>query len=294
MPLSTGKSKKSFSKNVSTEMKAGKPQKQALAIAYAVKKKNMKAKGGEMAKCPDCMSAGGQCMAHGGMSDMDHMSEGGQVSQAQGMMHPKKVYGTEAELRGYAKGGQIPSQYPLKGASPIARSQRDEALMKDDMHRVQSSDAKLGGSVDGLPMPDPRYSVSDSLRSMRTNGEVQTDDAKYALGGMIDFEEGDEQRGVQDDDMDIDRGANNNDMGRMPETEDSEDAKYASGGEVLDSIMNDRKKSTAQTAYARRMDLEPVHTESDPEHNTNSPSIDDAALIGQILEERKMRRRGGQ
>ena len=39
MPLINGKSKKSFSKNVAIEMEAGKPQKQALAIAYNVKRK---------------------------------------------------------------------------------------------------------------------------------------------------------------------------------------------------------------------------------------------------------------
>jgi len=38
MPLIHGKSEKSFSKNVSTEMEHGKPQKQALAIAYAIKR----------------------------------------------------------------------------------------------------------------------------------------------------------------------------------------------------------------------------------------------------------------
>jgi hypothetical protein len=35
MPLSKGKSKKAFSKNIKTEMAAGKPQKQAVAIAYS-------------------------------------------------------------------------------------------------------------------------------------------------------------------------------------------------------------------------------------------------------------------
>jgi hypothetical protein len=45
MPLIKSKSKKAFSENVATEMKAGKPQKQAVAIAYSVKRKAHK-KGG--------------------------------------------------------------------------------------------------------------------------------------------------------------------------------------------------------------------------------------------------------
>jgi hypothetical protein len=36
MPLDKSKSPKAFQKNISTEMKAGKPMKQAVAIAYAV------------------------------------------------------------------------------------------------------------------------------------------------------------------------------------------------------------------------------------------------------------------
>ena len=39
MPLSTGKSKEAFSSNVRAEIAAGKPQKQAVAIAYAQKRK---------------------------------------------------------------------------------------------------------------------------------------------------------------------------------------------------------------------------------------------------------------
>ena len=38
MPLVKSKSKEAFSKNVKAEIKAGKPQKQAVAIAYSVKR----------------------------------------------------------------------------------------------------------------------------------------------------------------------------------------------------------------------------------------------------------------
>lgn len=44
MPLKKGSSKKSFSSNVKAEMEAGKPQKQAVAIAFSVKRESEKKK----------------------------------------------------------------------------------------------------------------------------------------------------------------------------------------------------------------------------------------------------------
>ena len=44
MPLKKSTSKKAFSSNVRAEMHAGKPQKQAVAIAYSVKRSASKKK----------------------------------------------------------------------------------------------------------------------------------------------------------------------------------------------------------------------------------------------------------
>lgn len=44
MPLKKSASPKAFKENIKTEVKAGKPVKQAVAISYAVKKETQKAK----------------------------------------------------------------------------------------------------------------------------------------------------------------------------------------------------------------------------------------------------------
>lgn len=79
MPLIKGKSKKAFSKNVETEMHAGKPQDQALAIAYSMKRRAAKK------------------MAQGGMIEDSELQES----------HPKSI--AEAIMRKHmmAEGGEI-------------------------------------------------------------------------------------------------------------------------------------------------------------------------------------------
>jgi hypothetical protein len=45
MPLTKSPSKQAFQKNIKAEVKAGKPVKQAVAIAYSVKREAAKSKG---------------------------------------------------------------------------------------------------------------------------------------------------------------------------------------------------------------------------------------------------------
>ncbi len=55
MPLVKGKSPAAFTHNIKAEISAGKPQKQAVAIAYAEKRKHM-AEGGEVDDDQELMS----------------------------------------------------------------------------------------------------------------------------------------------------------------------------------------------------------------------------------------------
>jgi ribosomal protein S9 len=48
MPLIKSKSEKAFKKNISAEIKSGRPMKQAVAIAYSVKRSAKKADGGDV------------------------------------------------------------------------------------------------------------------------------------------------------------------------------------------------------------------------------------------------------
>jgi len=54
VPLKKGSSRKTISQNIRTEMAAGKPQKQAVAIALDVAKRSKKRHGGEMRGNPKC------------------------------------------------------------------------------------------------------------------------------------------------------------------------------------------------------------------------------------------------
>lgn len=83
--------------------------------------------------------------------------------------------------------------------------------------------------------------------------------------------------------------------------DESEDAKhYADGGSIIDDIMEERRMakggmlqdSDVEPDFEPRIDMEPVHTREDEMHDAESPSEDDESLVGQVMKERRMKRRG--
>lgn len=116
MPLLKGKSKKAFSKNVETEMGTGKPQKQALAIAYSMKRKG-KAAGGSV-------SSGSEAMNY---------AKGGDV---------------ECPTCGYSKGGEVANDSdPIADEMP---AEFDDLVLRDDLeehYTAKNSGDKKGSDL---------------------------------------------------------------------------------------------------------------------------------------------------
>lgn len=137
MPLSSGKSPKSFSKNVKTEMEHGKPQKQAVAIAYAVKRHaQKKAKGGmiENEKLHPTYEEDGHeppqgitCMHCGG--EMPDYSDGGEV-ESESDEHGMDLIGDEHQEELTDEENDKQEDDPKRRMGSIMRSMRMKRLSK--------------------------------------------------------------------------------------------------------------------------------------------------------------------
>lgn len=148
MPLIEGKSKKTLQKNIKTEIEAGRDPKQAVAIAYSVKRRNM-AKGGEVKghKCEKC----GHDMAMGGNI-------------------------------GYAEGGEVNQKLNPHHQPPMdPRNKRDIAAMRaPGMNQSKVGMLAMGGSVVDM--------IMEKRKKMAEGGAVESErDAEPAFEREIDF-----------------------------------------------------------------------------------------------------------
>lgn len=164
MPLIQGKSKKSLEKNIKTEIESGRDPKQAVAIAYAVKRRNM-AKGGEVKKHVT-QKESVQCEKCG-----HHMAMGGEMGYAEGGMLPPAMQLVKA------MGGKPPALM-LAEQSPQAKLASGKPLKYAEGGAVNE---KL--NPHHQPPMDPR--LSKDIHEMRKPGMVQTEVGKLAMGGSV-------------------------------------------------------------------------------------------------------------
>lgn len=257
MPLKQSSSDKAFKQNLKTEMKHGKPQKQALAIAYSTKRANM-AKGGKVKGCPDCMAMGGKCYAHGGQISKDsqksnvadstertNLAEGGEVDNEK--LHPEHEAGTPDVDPGISseEDSDLEKDFPTVSEALSLSAE----VMKDRQRRKMAE----GGEVD-----DMHEMVSK--RPMSKNS--------------VESYEGEETESSQVGDDD------------PSSTIDPPTGRY----ETKDSDEMDSPKESNRMLESRGLNAARPHIMSDEEHDSSNPSEDD--LVSQILQDRKKRRRG--
>jgi hypothetical protein len=154
MPLIKSKSKPAFGKNVKAEMDAGKPQKQALAIAYSVKRRS-----------PKKMAKGGK--VEGERADIsDHkITADSSTPESQGMRHGEGT-SRKQELRAASSRPTVDE-----------REQRSMDMLDDESTshspEVNFHEERMSGIDDAM----------DSREMAMTHGR------KMARGGEINFRE---------------------------------------------------------------------------------------------------------
>jgi hypothetical protein len=159
MPLIKGKSSKAFSKNVETEMHAGKPQKQALAIAYSVKRKTPKKK----------MAAGGYAGERGDKGRMSGKSPyiriDTEANQNQKGVHQ---HGSSGLSGGRSETGDIVRAYGSKEhEAPAGKYGKSHAAAVKPEHKRILQELK--------EMPNPK------LKGLAEGGEISAANEKRPM-----------------------------------------------------------------------------------------------------------------
>lgn len=219
MPLIKGKSDKAFSKNVKTEMHHGKPQKQALAIAYATKRAaQRKAKGGmitpdapstpmpkmDKVKQPNKKNRPHQYQGHeykgrqgapgqykysyaeGGYvseSDHDHLHEQEKHMRSDDPAHVEAKYGKREQPSEIVHEYED-NTYSQGGAVPYAPA-TDESTHEDEHEREMMDEF-----APGRHMSEGQHGSThvDTHEDEHERDMMEEDmGGKYAHGGAVDF-----------------------------------------------------------------------------------------------------------
>jgi hypothetical protein len=327
MPLIKSSSNKAFKSNIKAEMNAGKPMKQALAIAYAQKRGNKKAKGGKVTQtCPACMSAGGKCDLHAVEHEMpaDYqetkdvpMSQGG-MAQWEGD-RPDQMSKDIYQNKAYRNRNKDVQQYADGGAVDALRPLRDDAsndhLNRSPQKRMSKYYAEGGAVNDMRPLQ-----TKERSGNLELDEQIGPESDSHIDPGISSREDSDQERDMPKlskaldlvGDILMDRKRR-----RMAEGGRVEADELSTGGDqramkvgsledgidepTMSDLSNNKDEMNADSEdnrESRGMNISVPHIMSDSEHDTSDASEvedykhNDDSLIGEILRERKMRRRG--
>lgn len=166
MPLMKSASKKAFGKNVETEMEAGKPQKQSLAIAFSTQRHNKKKK-----------------MAYGGKAEAD-----GAVDPAPRKPDDKRLPEDEYMAGHFADGGEVDNDAEESPEVKAAATQEQDDINRSiaDRTRARQAEGKPGYAKGGAV--HPMDLMSDDERATSIADAILAKRKKMADGGMVDMD----------------------------------------------------------------------------------------------------------
>lgn len=232
MPLIKGKSDKAFKQNIKTEMRTGKPQDQALAIAYNTQRKSSPKKmsqGGHV-HTSECMNEGGMCKyAYGGQAEADGNP---------GLPKAKPDNRRPDE-----------SQYM---ASTFVAGEQEVAPRKPDNKRPPEDEYMAdhfadGGEVESLDSDDHYESIADAILAKKRKSMEKPD------SGSVDLDENAHEDGrspYDEDNLYATKKELYDDDQMSPEPRDSNEY-----GDDIDSDEHDMVSQIRKKMKAKKMGM---------------------------------------
>jgi hypothetical protein len=181
MPLIKGKSQKSFSKNVETEMKDGKDQKQSLAIAYNVKRTAAKKK----------MASGGPIQAGGTPPSADS----GQKHSCTYMCNNNKHYDKDGSLVSAESSDRPTADSHEDTDSPTPKQRNSESLFIGGSSKPSADRDNDEAAPHRTPMKDMNPVRAGSTRPTEDKDEMGQN-KMMAEGGDVEDESEDHHIGT--------------------------------------------------------------------------------------------------
>lgn len=181
MPLIKGKSKQALSKNIATEMDHGKPQKQAIAIAFSTRRaaKKKMAFGG---KAEDDGNPGTPAAKpDDSRPPMDDYMSGSSMTDKRlprkpdDKRLPEEEYMSDSEMdHRFAKGGSI---NPTLEQSRMGEQDDEDSLVDAIMRKHSKKKMAMGGYADGGEVEDGQADLSRNAQEEFNNEDQMSFDA---------------------------------------------------------------------------------------------------------------------